>query len=332
MSFDSIFGNDTIKSQFQKELIHHTCTHAYIIEGKEGSGRTFCAIHFIAALACKSSDQPCLNCESCRKILGHESPDVHFISPKDHRQTIGVDAIRSIADSLYIKPNDLEIRAYIIKPAQKMTVQAQNALLKMLEEPPAGSVFFLIVDRAQNLLETIRSRCKILSTEPLSNEEMLRYLRAQTESIASVFQKQNSKTEKLLELFEGCIGKAIAYFDSEAKSPASGMIKAEETAKHFLSLFDSSAMSFVNILLYLNSRVKNREDYAYLLEKTSELLAAEIRYQKCGINEKLLLPTLPTAVLCRWYTAVQEHQNQQNANPPIAAALNALAVDLWQKI
>ena len=107
-----------------------------------------------------------------------------------------------------------------------MTVQAQNALLKMLEEPPAGSVFFLIVDRAQNLLETIRSRCKILSTEPLSNEEMLRYLRAQTESIASVFQKQNSKTEKLLELFEGCIGKAIAYFDSEAKSPASGMIKA----------------------------------------------------------------------------------------------------------
>ncbi len=180
--FPDLIGNETIKNNLAKDAASGRAAHAYILEGEAGSGRHLVARLLSASAVCdhrkdEAYPLPCGACPTCRRILGGISADVTVISTEG-KATIGVDAIRKMKETLYVTPNDGDMKFYIIEDAHLMTVQAQNALLLSLEEPPAYVMFFLITTHAAGLLETIRSRAPSVRTETFSPKEVLDILRS----------------------------------------------------------------------------------------------------------------------------------------------------------
>ena len=181
--FSTLVGNKYIKETLGTDIRNGQAAHAYILSGPVGSGKHTAARLCSAASVCEHRTDPnyalpCTECPSCRKILRDISADVIFIN-SGSRATIGVEQIRNIRQDLYITPNDGERKFYIIEEAEKMTVQAQNALLLSLEEPPSFVTFFLLTTDAAALLETIRSRAPVLSMELFYPDAVMDWLRTQ---------------------------------------------------------------------------------------------------------------------------------------------------------
>ena len=147
---DMMLFNRTEKEKLLSEIASGKLSHAYLIEGGEGCGKTYFA-RFAAAAALRTGDKPpCGKCPSCVKALAGSHPDLFYFSP-DKKASMGVEQRRETSkNSLFFMPNDGDRKVYIIDDAQKMTVQAQNALLKFIEEPPASVLFFIVADKKES--------------------------------------------------------------------------------------------------------------------------------------------------------------------------------------
>lgn len=174
--FPDICGNDALRARLGSGLCAEipSVSHAYVIEGARGTGKHTLARDFAAALCCEHRtdegyDLPCGKCSSCRKIFAGICPDVITVG-RDDKASVGVDAVRALREDVHIYPNDLDRKIYIIEDADTMTVQAQNAFLLTLEEPPEYAVFLLLCENSHELLETVRSRAPVLRMQPLTPE------------------------------------------------------------------------------------------------------------------------------------------------------------------
>lgn len=177
--FPALFGNERLKNILGADIRDGHCAHAFILEGPTGSGKRTAAKMITAALQCENqhgSIFPCGTCLPCRKIEKGISPDLIWIT-SDDKATISVDVIRAMRETLYIPPNDTEHKVYVIVGAEKMTVQAQNALLLSLEEPPPFVMFLLLTTDAGALLPTIRSRAPVMRMQLFPADAVLGYLR-----------------------------------------------------------------------------------------------------------------------------------------------------------
>ncbi len=195
VDFSRLWGNETTKTALGEKLSGGNLSHAYLIAGPAGSGKKTLAFLLAAAIACEDPMRtPCCSCPSCRKILSGQSPDLQTLGleslplipqdiaardaeiappqPTEVPRSIGVDAVRRMQRDVYVMPTDLDRKLYIIGHADRMTVQAQNALLKILEEPPAGVVFILLCENRAALLPTVRSRVQTLQTEVFDDDAL----------------------------------------------------------------------------------------------------------------------------------------------------------------
>ena len=171
MGFESLIGNERLKDNLIQSLRRGRLSHFYLISGARGSGRHTLARLLAAALQCKDQTL-CGTCSGCRKVLNGQHPD--FITVDDpEKKTVPVDLIRQARSDMYIQPNEGRKKIYLFPRAQDMGVPGQNALLKILEEPPSYGVYILITDNPERLLPTVRSRCTELALRPLP-EELLR--------------------------------------------------------------------------------------------------------------------------------------------------------------
>ena len=177
MGFQDILGNDMIKEHFKKAIENNKISHAYILTGEEGTGRKSIANAFSMALLCeKGGKEPCMVCHSCKQVLSGNHPDLIYVK-HEKTNSIGVDDIREqINDTIMIRPYSSYYKIYIVDEAEKMTVQAQNALLKTIEEPPAYAVIILITTNQEAFLPTILSRCVQLKLKPLKDFTVKSYL------------------------------------------------------------------------------------------------------------------------------------------------------------
>ena len=177
MGFESLLGNDRIRENLAGSLSRNRISHFYLISGPEGSGKHTLARLLAAGILCKSREnRPCLRCEACRKVLDGAHPD--FITVDDpEKKTVPVDLIRQARADIYIQPNEAEHKIYLFPRAQDMGLPGQNALLKVLEEPPGYGVFLLLTDNPEKLLPTVRSRCVELAMQPLPAETLQAALR-----------------------------------------------------------------------------------------------------------------------------------------------------------
>ncbi len=209
-AMNSILGNVSLRARLWRDASTHSLSHAYIIEGEEGSGRSSLALLTAAACSCSAGvgAVPCGECPSCRKILERKSPDVIFIN-SGGKATLGVDVARFIKEDVVVMPNDLDDKFYIIEDADKMTPQAQNAILLTLEEPPSFVHFFLLCKNAELLLETIRSRAPILRTEPIDRCDIDKYLIEHDHRAKELSERSPLEYAELLSAASGSIGRAI---------------------------------------------------------------------------------------------------------------------------
>ena len=177
MDFRSIVGHEDIIKHFKSSIDMDKVSHAYIINGEEGSGKKMLARVFAKTLQCESgASEPCNSCKSCLQCETGNQPDIIVVS-HEKPGVISVDEIREqVLDSICIKPYSSKYKIYIIPDAQLMNPQAQNALLKTIEEPPEYGIILLLTNNLDKMLETVKSRCMILTTKPIRERNMNDYL------------------------------------------------------------------------------------------------------------------------------------------------------------
>ncbi len=175
--FADIIGQEQLKEHIQNAITSNKVSHAYIINGERNAGKEFIARIFAMTLQCeKGGVEPCNECHSCKQALSHNQPDIVYIS-HEKPNSIGVEDIRGqINNDIGIKPYSSPRKIYIMNEGEKMTPQAQNALLKTLEEPPEYAVIFILTDNVEALLPTIISRCVVLNMKPVSDNLVKKYL------------------------------------------------------------------------------------------------------------------------------------------------------------
>ena len=147
--------------------------HAIILEGGNEELRSSLAQSFASAILCDSETEskPCGMCPVCKKAQSGSHPDIISVEAEEKKKTISVDVIRKMRDDAYIMPNEADKKIYIIKQAQTMQPYAQNALLKILEEPPRFALFILLCEYHTELLPTVLSRCVVFNIESEDMQE-----------------------------------------------------------------------------------------------------------------------------------------------------------------
>ena len=175
--FTDIIGQEQLKEHLQNAIATKKVSHAYIINGERSSGKEFIARIFAMALQCERGEiEPCGECHSCKQALSNNQPDIVYVS-HEKPNTIGVEDIRAqINGDIAIKPYSSPRKIYIMNEGEKMTVQAQNALLKTLEEPPEYAVILILTTHVEALLPTVLSRCVVLNMKPVSDALVKKYL------------------------------------------------------------------------------------------------------------------------------------------------------------
>ena len=177
MGFDALLGNERLKQNLAESLAKGHISHFYLISGPEGSGKHTLARLLAAAILCQGRGKPCGMCAPCRKVMDGSHPD--FITVDDpEKKTVTVELIRQARADMYIQPNESEHKIYLFPRAQDMGLPGQNALLKILEEPPKYGVFLLLTDNPDKLLPTVRSRCTELKMQALPENVLRTQLRA----------------------------------------------------------------------------------------------------------------------------------------------------------
>lgn len=175
MGFALLLGNSALKARLTAALAQGKTAHCYLLAGPAGSGKTTLARLLAASLQCEGQEKPCGVCPACRKAMAGIHPDIISVDTPD-RKTVPVDRIRELQADAYIRPNEGQRKVYLFPRAQALTESAQNALLKLIEEPPPYGVFLLLSDTPEKLLPTVRSRCQLLRLEPVPQAEALSWL------------------------------------------------------------------------------------------------------------------------------------------------------------
>ena len=212
MGFEGLLGNDRLKQNLSSALSRGRISHFYLITGPKGSGKHTLARLLAAAILCTRENKPCLGCNACRKVLGGGHPD--FITIDDpEKKTVPVDLIRDARSDMFIRPNEGSHKIYLFPRAHDMAVPGQNALLKILEEPPAYGVYILLAENAQVLLPTVRSRCTELAMTALHREQLLSALQGHFP------QATREQLEAAAGRSGGWLGQAIRLLEESSDSP-----------------------------------------------------------------------------------------------------------------
>lgn len=289
-AMSEIIGNEALKRRLCRDIMSETLSHAYIIEGPAGSGKHTLAIMAAAALACECKDDmskplPCLSCLSCKKILEKKSPDV-IIYGTEGKASIGVDIARFLKESVHILPNDLEQKIYIIEDADKMTPQAQNAILLTLEEPPSFVHFFLLCTNASLLLETIRSRAITLRTEPVTDEQIDSYVSSHDRRAAQMKLASPDEYYQLIKASDGGIGKALDFLEPKRWKPVKDNRTLVDNFVH-MAVERKDAKTLIPVMLGFSPKRDALQEQLLLLSS--------------AVRDLILLKKSETAHLCFYH-------------------------------
>lgn len=197
--FENIIGNTNIKTVLEKSIKQNKLSHSYLFVGTQGIGKKMIATEFAKMILCLEDNKYCNHCKSCIEFDTNNNPDFVLISPDGNN--IKIEQIRDIQKRIQEKPIISEKKAYIIDNADLMTTEAQNCLLKTLEEPPEFAVIILIGSNSNTFLPTIKSRCTIMNFNKISDEEMTKYLREKCDV--------KNIDQNMLYMYQGSIGKAL---------------------------------------------------------------------------------------------------------------------------
>ena len=324
--FSDIVGQEQLKEHLQNAIELNKVSHAYIINGERNSGKEFIAKVFAMSLQCENrkNSEPCGECHSCKQALSGNHPDIIFVS-HEKPNVIGVDDIRGqINGDVVIKPYQGPKKIYIMNEGEKMTVQAQNALLKTLEEPPEYAVILILTTNVDSLLPTILSRCVILNMKPVKDAQIKEFLMREMQipdykaDICVAFARGNvgkarllAKSEEFDKVKEEAITLLKNIYDMEMHEIVAAIKKITEYKFEINDYLDILAIWYRDVLLFKATHDVNglifREEIQYIrkvadrstyegietiieaLEKSKQRLNANVNFD---LTMELLLLTI----------------------------------------
>ena len=282
--FDKIIGNELAKETLKKAVNLNKTSHSYMFVGISGIGKRLIAEEFAKMILCLENDKYCNKCKSCIEFNSNNNPDYIFIEPDNG--SIKIDQIRIMQKKVAEKPIISNNKVCIINDADLMTTEAQNCLLKTLEEPPTYMTIILVGTNESNFLATIKSRCTIMYFEKIHNEDIKEYLEKNY--------NEQDILQNVIDIADGSIGKAIDIKDkSEIYENIDKIIENIEkydiidTLKNADIIYKSKDEIFI-ILEYINLLLirKSRKNYKYancieIVEETKKRIKQNSNYNMC---------------------------------------------------
>ena len=273
MEFKDIIGNTDTKEYLLKSIKQNNILHSYLFLGTDGIGKKIIAKEFAKKILCIGKKEEICDCKSCACFEGNNHPDFHCIN--EEGESIKVETIRELTEKVIEKPILSSKKVYIINDCDKMTKEAQNCLLKTLEEPPEFIVIILISSNENVILNTIKSRCMSIKFYNIPDEELLNYCN-------NVLGYENI-SQNLLKSFDGSIGKAIRLKEFKEKYEEIDKIITNLVKKDIIDIMQDGK------IIYDKENIYNILDYIivclYAKNSENERYIECIKYvNKCAIR------------------------------------------------
>lgn len=285
--FENIIGNDKIKQVLINSVENNKISHSYLFVGIEGIGKKMIATEFSKMILCLGEKKYCNSCKACIEFDSNNNPDFLYTEPDGN--SIKIEQIRYIQKKIQEKPIISDKKVYIINDADKMTTEAQNCLLKTLEEPPEYATIILIGSNENAFLTTIKSRCMIMHFNKIENSKLKEYLEKKylVENINS----------SMLEIFQGSIKKANTLKDKQDQYNKIENVIENIDKANIIDILQMSDIIYklkdeiFDLLEYINIVLLKRakEDYRYtecikIVENTKKRLKQNANYDMCIDN------------------------------------------------
>ena len=284
--FNNIIGNTKVKNYLEVSIKNSKTSHSYMFVGIEGIGKKLIAKSFAKRLLCFNEQHDGCNCKSCLEFDTQNHPDFEIIEPDGN--SLKIEQIRQLQRKIQEKPIISSKKIYIIDNADKMTIEAQNCLLKTLEEPPEFAILILIGSNESSFLDTIKSRCIILHFEQIENKDLKEFLNKNFEIQVN---------DDVLKIFQGSIGKAVELKDKIEEYAQIGNMLKQLNAKDMLSIVTMAKPIYeakediYPILEYINVELLelSKKDYKFtkcikIVENTKERLKNNSNFDMCIDN------------------------------------------------
>ena len=295
MSFESIIGNNKIKKYFSDCVNDKNFLHSYLFLGNDGIGKKLFAKELAKHILCISNSEDECNCKSCVCFDSNNHPDFYIVN--EEGESIKIDQIRELIDGVIEKPIISEKKVYIINDCDKMTKEAQNCLLKTLEEPPEFVTMILISSNENLILNTIKSRCTSIKFNNIDLQELKKYIDENLE--------YTNLTENLLKYFNGSIGKAINSQEKKEKFLNVENVIKNVKQKDFIDFMQDAK------IIYDKENVMDFLDYMIVC------LYQETKYDKRYLN-------------CISY--VNECINRLKSNSYLDMCIDILLFKIWEEV
>ena len=331
--FPELFGNDFHKNRIALAVLEGRLPHALLIDGPSGSGKMTFATEIAAALNCECKGDatrpfPCGRCNSCRRVREGSFTDVKILKRTDGKATIGVNQIKDFRADMYLSATESGYKVYIIDEAEKMTTEAQNALLIILEEPPKNVVILLLASGTDSILTTIKSRTQYIPMSRFTTSELSEYLNGTSSDARSLEFRDAEGYKALLVSADGRIGKALELLNPKTRE------ENEQTRNEILAVVKALGKKTPYTELYaaINSLPQKRAEFSASLEilisALGDLVSAKKseRFQPVFFTDpesaKEAARDVPISRLLKIYEIVIHtyRECEKNANVNLAAA------------
>lgn len=286
-----LVGNERIKTAVCTAIKEGRIPHAILIEGDFGTGKHTLAKYIAFSAVCGNADKPCGECRACHLAKAGSHPDISVTTPEDSKKNISVTQIRQLREKIYIKPHMSGRKVFIIDKADTMNEQSQNALLKILEEPPAAVMFILIAESKSALLETIISRCVVFTLSVPERKTAAEYIGANSDFaeqdiISAVAEAKNN------------IGTALNFLNGKANT------KTDTAAREFIRfMLDGDEFGMLSVTAQFE---KNRVDAAAFLKN--------LKYHTANTLKENRINTLTAKSLATFYSELSGFEQSLNTN------------------
>ena len=339
--FPTLFGNDFHKNRIAEAVLEERLPHALLIDGPMGSGKMTLATEIASALNCENKADmtrplPCGRCNACRRIHEGSFTDVKFLRRTDGKATIGVSQIKDFRADMYLSATESGYKVYIIDEAEKMTTEAQNALLIILEEPPKNVVIMLLASGTDSILTTIKSRTQYVAMSRFTTEELSAHLEEVSSEARSLAFRDPEAYKALLVSADGRIGRALDLLNPRARE------ENEEARAEIMAVVKAlgKRTPYTELYAAINSLPQKRVEFSASLEILISALGDLISAKKSESFSPVFFtePTsareaardLPLQRLIRIYDIVMHtcRECEKNANVTLAAANMASSIKM----
>lgn len=317
-------NSDEIKL-FSSRAENGLCSHAYIVDGDAGVGKLDFALHCARIMLCNNKIKPCDVCESCKKALSDNHPDIYIIGKE---KTATISDVRELIRRSTLKPNDGDKQIFIVCNAGKLREEAQNALLKLFEEPPESVAIFLLTESRSSLLPTVLSRGQRIHLDGMRDIEIAQAIYEKYSTVSK------TELENALSLANGNLGVAEKYLSKESVALRG---KAEKLLIAVLSKNQYELSSLLLAPVIATSSKVKRQNLVELLSEFVNLTAeaAKSKYGTSNIAPKdgecarLISKASKKALIYINEMAFRSMTSMENS-ANLKAAVTKLTIDLFK--